>query len=115
MVLVKEHNTKYFMAYPVDTGRKLNVHKTFRRRPGREGRLRGKGRIFNIIRDVDGHIRAAVIEVCQRNLVKVLRLKRSLKHFVPFEIMYVNKHETEYSDVVAGISPIETIHPRGIR
>ena len=30
--------TKYiprlFSAYPVDTGRKLNVHKTFRRRPG---------------------------------------------------------------------------------
>ena len=24
-----------FVALPVDTGRKLNVHKTFRRRPGR--------------------------------------------------------------------------------
>ena len=24
-----------FAMYPVDTGRKLNVHKTFRRRPGR--------------------------------------------------------------------------------
>ena len=23
------------LSYPVDTGRKLNVHKTFRRRPGR--------------------------------------------------------------------------------
>ena len=23
------------LTYPVDTGRKLNVHKTFRRRPGR--------------------------------------------------------------------------------
>ena len=26
---------KSFDSYPVDTGRKLNVHKTFRRRPGR--------------------------------------------------------------------------------
>ena len=25
----------YLFSYPVDTGRKLNVHKTFRRRPGR--------------------------------------------------------------------------------
>ena len=25
----------YLTSYPVDTGRKLNVHKTFRRRPGR--------------------------------------------------------------------------------
>ena len=25
----------YFPSYPVDTGRKLNVHKTFRRRPRR--------------------------------------------------------------------------------
>ena len=24
-----------FTVYPVDTGRKLNVHKTFRKRPGR--------------------------------------------------------------------------------
>ena len=31
-------NVEYHCAvpgYPVDTGRKLNVHKTFRRRPGR--------------------------------------------------------------------------------
>ena len=26
---------KGYTAFPVDTGRKLNVHKTFRRRPGR--------------------------------------------------------------------------------
>ena len=25
----------FILHYPVDTGRKLNVHKTFRRRPGR--------------------------------------------------------------------------------
>ena len=27
--------TAFFSGFPVDTGRKLNVHKTFRRRPGR--------------------------------------------------------------------------------
>ena len=30
-----EKGLKTFIQFPVDTGRKLNVHKTFRRRPGR--------------------------------------------------------------------------------
>ena len=34
-----EHSSPFtarkWLTYPVDTGRKLNVHKTFRRRPGR--------------------------------------------------------------------------------
>ena len=33
--LYQSHEQKYFVAIPVDTGRKLNVHETFRRRPGR--------------------------------------------------------------------------------
>ena len=30
----KAHLTAYLYSYPVDTGHNLNVHKTFRRRPG---------------------------------------------------------------------------------
>ena len=33
---------------PVDTGLKLNVHKTFRRRPGRPGRLLNVLCMFNL-------------------------------------------------------------------
>ena len=33
--LYQSHEQKYFVAIPVDTGHKLNVHETFRRRPGR--------------------------------------------------------------------------------
>ena len=36
------------VAYPVDTGRKLNVHKTFRRRPGRPGCLLNVLCTFNL-------------------------------------------------------------------
>ena len=32
--LVTHNILKQEISYPVDTGRKLNVHKTFRRRPG---------------------------------------------------------------------------------
>ena len=35
MIVRKRYSTPIFKALPVDTGRKLNVHKTFRRRPGR--------------------------------------------------------------------------------
>ena len=45
----------------------------------------------------------------------MLRLKPLLKYFVPFEIMFVYKHEIECNDVLAGISLIETIPPRQIR
>ena len=36
-IAVEDHESdeEYEEDYPVDTGRKLNVHKTFRRRPGR--------------------------------------------------------------------------------
>ena len=36
------------VSYPVDTGRKLNVHKTLRRRPGRPGRLLNVLCTFNL-------------------------------------------------------------------
>ena len=35
---MKISNVKIPTNTPVDTGRKLNAHKTFRRRPGRSGR-----------------------------------------------------------------------------
>ena len=35
---------------------------------------------------VNGHIRGVEIEVCQGNLVKMLWLKQSLKHFAPLEM-----------------------------
>ena len=41
---MKCHHT-FFQTYPVDTGRKLNVHETFRKRPGR---LLNALRAFNL-------------------------------------------------------------------
>ena len=38
LVLYKKTNTTYSGALPLDTWRKLNVHRSFRRRPGREVR-----------------------------------------------------------------------------
>ena len=46
-------------AHPVDTGRKLNVHKTFRRRPGR---LLNVLCTFNLRPVSTGHIKKEQIE-----------------------------------------------------
>ena len=35
MALLTILKTSYILNYPVETGRKLNLHKTFRRLPGR--------------------------------------------------------------------------------
>ena len=34
-IFIMGRYSETFSAFPIDTGRKLNVHKTFRRRPGR--------------------------------------------------------------------------------
>ena len=43
-----EQKALNLVSYPVDTGRKLNVHKTFRRRPGRAGRFLNVLCTFNL-------------------------------------------------------------------
>ena len=42
------HWTNLFLRVPLDTGRKLNMHKTFRRRPRRLGRLLNVLCTFNL-------------------------------------------------------------------
>ena len=66
-----------------------------------------KGRIINVIRGVDKLVRGAEIKVRQRNLDKVLTLKRPLKYLVPFEIMDADKSVAENNDVIVDIPPVE--------
>ena len=69
--MMKEQKQSKNMAVPrVDTGRKLNVHKTFRRRPGRplnvlctfSLRPVSTGRIFNCKKEITFHV--TVILLC---------------------------------------------------
>ena len=74
-----------------------------------------KGQIIHVIRGVDKLIGGAQIKVRQRNLDKMLTLKRPLNYLVPFEIMDADKHVTENNDVIVDIPPVEMPRPRRIR